>query len=76
MWIGKGESSSFWMGILTDLKARGVENVLITVTDNLNDFTDTIKNGFSPFHHQICVVHQIRNSCKYVVLEGYEGCYG
>ncbi|KAA6312888.1 Cytidylate kinase, partial [termite gut metagenome] len=42
MWVGKTESASFWMGVLTDLKARGVEDILITVTDNLNGFTDTI----------------------------------
>lgn len=67
MWIGKAESSSFWMSVLTDLKARGVEDVLITVTDNLNGFTDTIKTVFPQSTTQICVVHQIRNSCKYVV---------
>lgn len=67
MWIVKGESSSFWMGVLTDLKARGVEDILITVTDNLNGFTDTIKTVFPRSTTQICVVHQIRNSCKYVV---------
>lgn len=43
MWIGKAGSSSFWMGVLTDLKVRGVEDILVTVTDNLNEFTDTIK---------------------------------
>ena len=67
MWIGKNESSSFWMSVLTDLKARGVEDILITVTDNLNGFTDTIKSVFPESTTQICVVHQIRNSCKYVV---------
>lgn len=67
MWIGKAESSSFWMSVLTDLKARGVEDVLITVTDNLNGFTDTIKTVFPQSTTQICVVHQICNSCKYVV---------
>ena len=36
MWVGKNESAAFWMGVLTDLKARGVEDILITVTDNLN----------------------------------------
>ncbi|TWV04226.1 IS256 family transposase, partial [Bacteroidaceae bacterium HV4-6-C5C] len=46
MWVGKAESASFWMGVLTDLKARGVEDILITVTDNLNGFTDTIKSVF------------------------------
>lgn len=59
MWIGKGESSSFWMGALTDLKARGVEDILITVTDNLNGFTDTIKTAFPHSTTRICAVHQI-----------------
>ncbi len=67
MWIGKTESASFWMGVLTDLKARGVEDILVTVTDNLNGFTDTIKSVFPESTTQICVVHQIRNSCRYVV---------
>lgn len=67
MWIGKNESAAFWMGVLTDLKARGVEDILITVTDNLNGFTETIKSVFPASTTQICVVHQIRNSCRYVV---------
>ncbi|KAA6322076.1 hypothetical protein EZS27_028347 [termite gut metagenome] len=67
MWVGKSESASFWMGVLTDLKARGVEDILITVTDNLNGFTDTIKSVFPDSTTQICVVHQIRNSSRYVV---------
>lgn len=67
MWVGKTESSSFWMSVLTDLKARGVEDILITVTDNLNGFTNTIRAVFPQSTTQICVVHQIRNSCRYVV---------
>ena len=69
MWVGKSESSSFWMGVLTDLKACGVQDILITCTDNLNGFTDTIRSVFSQSSTQICVVHQIRNSCKYVVYK-------
>jgi putative transposase len=67
MWIGKSESASFWMGVLTDLKARGVQDMLFTCTDNLNGFTDTIRTVFPESTTQICVVHQIRNSCRYVV---------
>jgi len=67
MWLGKNESASFWMGVLTDLKARGIEDILITATDNLNGFTQTIKNVFPESQTQICVVHQIRNSARYVV---------
>ena len=69
MWVGKSENSSFWMGVLTDLKARGVQDILITCTDNLNGFTDTIRTVFPQSSTQICVVHQIRNSCKYVVYK-------
>lgn len=67
LWLGKTESASFWMSVLTDLKARGVQDILITATDNLNGFTDTIKAVFPESKTQICVVHQIRNSCRYVV---------
>lgn len=67
MWVGKNESSSFGLGVLTDLKARGVNDIFVTVTDNLNGFTDTIKSVFPESTTQICVVHQIRNSCRYVV---------
>jgi len=67
MWVGSSESSSFWMSVLTDLQARGVEDILITCTDNLNGFTDTIRTVFPNSITQICVVHQIRNSCRYVV---------
>ncbi|WP_137402751.1 IS256 family transposase [Echinicola rosea] len=67
LWLGKNESAAFWMGVLTDMKARGVEDILITATDNLNGFTDTIKVSFPESVTQICVVHQIRNACRYVV---------
>ena len=67
LWLGKNESSAYWMSVLTDLKARGVEDILITVTDNLNGFSSTIESVFPSSNKQICVVHQIRNSAKYVV---------
>jgi transposase-like protein len=67
MWLGKNESSAYWMSILTDMKARGLEDILITATDNLNGFTQTIRSIFPQAATQVCVVHQIRNSCRYVV---------
>lgn len=67
LWLGKNESAAFWMSVLTDMKARGLEDILITATDNLNGFTDTIRNVFPQSKTQICVVHQIRNACRYVV---------
>jgi len=67
LWLGKSESSSFWMSVLTDMRARGVEDILITATDNLNGFTETITTVFPQATTQICVVHQIRNATRYVV---------
>lgn len=68
-WIEKTESAAFWMSVLTDLKARGVEDILIACTDNLKGFTQAIKAVFPQAVTQICIVHQIRNSCKFVVYK-------
>ena len=46
MWMAETESTSFWMSVLTDLKAGGVEDILIACTDNLKGFTDAIKGVF------------------------------
>lgn len=67
MWMAQTESASFWLSVLTDLKARGVEDILIACTDNLAGFTDAIKGVFPRTITQLCIVHQIRNSCKYVI---------
>lgn len=57
MWVGGSGAASFWMGVLTDLKTRGVEDILITVTDNLQGFTKTIRSVFPQADTQICVVY-------------------
>lgn len=72
MWMAETESASFWMSVLTDLKARGVEDILIACTDNLKGFTDAIKGVFPQTVTQLCIVHQIRNSCKYVVWKDHK----
>jgi putative transposase len=66
MWISETESASFWLNALNDLKARGVEDVLIACTDNLAGIKQAIKAIFPVTVTQLCIVHQIRNSCKYV----------
>lgn len=66
LWLGKNESASFWLSILTDLKARGVQDILITATDNLKGFTEAIRSVFPESTKQICIVHQIRNACRFV----------
>lgn len=67
MWTAETESASFWLSVLTDLKARGVEDILIACTDNLKGFTEAIRGVYPDTITQLCIVHQIRNSCKYVV---------
>lgn len=66
MWLGKNESASFWMTAMTDLQARGVKDILITATDNLTGFTEAIAAVFPQATKQICIVHQVRSSCRYV----------
>ncbi len=68
-WIEKTESAAFWMSVLTDLKGRGVEDILIACTDNLKGFTQAIKAVFPEAVTQLCIVHQIRNSCRFVVYK-------
>lgn len=67
MWLAESESAAFWLNVLTDLKARGVQDVLIACTDNLKGFTQAIRGVFPLAITQLCIVHQVRNSCKYVV---------
>jgi putative transposase len=67
MWLNKTESASFWMSVLSDLKNRGVQDIIIACTDNLAGFTKAIKGVFPETITQLCIVHQIRNSMKFVV---------
>jgi transposase-like protein len=71
MWLGETESASFWSGVLSDLQSRGLEDILITSTDNLKGFTDAIRSIFTGAVTQICVVHQTRNAIP--LLRGVEG---
>src|SRR5207248_5137345 len=68
-WIEKKETAAFWMSVLTDLKGRGVEDILIACTDNLKGFTQAIAAVFPDAVTQLCIVHQIRNSCRFVVYK-------
>lgn len=66
MWINETKSASFWLSVLTDLKTRGVEDVLIAGTDYPTGFTKAIAKVFLLAITHLCIVHQKRNSCKYV----------
>ena len=66
MYISKSEGANFWLSVLTDLQSRGVNDILIASTDILTGFSEAIKSVFPQTVVQTCVVHQIRNSIKYV----------
>ena len=60
------EGAKFWMGVLTDLKNRGVQDILIACMDGLTGFPDAVRAVFPQTHVQLCIVHMVRNSVKYV----------
>ncbi len=66
MWISENESASFWASICNELKNRGVNDILIACRDNLSGFSAAIETAFPHTEQQLCVIHQIRNSTKYV----------
>lgn len=66
MWIGENESSKYWLLVLNQLKERGLEDILIVSTDNLPGFTQAIEAVYPKAEIQKCIIHQIRNSTKYV----------
>ena len=66
IYIGENESSKFWLGVLNDLKQRGVKDILIMCSDNLTGIKEAINAAFPNTIQQRCIVHMIRNSVKFV----------
>lgn len=66
IWIGENESASFWLGVCNDLRNRGITDILIACKDGLSGFSEAINTVFPRTEIQLCVIHQIRNSLKYV----------
>ena len=66
MYTAKSEGANFWLSVLTDLQNRGVRDILIACVDGLKGFPDAIASVFPQTTVQLCVIHQIRNSIKYV----------
>jgi len=66
MYLSESEGANFWLSVLTDLKSRGVKDILIACTDNLTGFSEAILSIFPQTEIQKCVIHQIRNSLKYI----------
>jgi len=66
MWVGENESAKFWLSVMNSLKNRGVQDILITSVDGLTGFTEAISTVFPKTEIQRCIIHQIRNSTKFV----------
>lgn len=66
LWISDNEGAKFWLNNLTELKNRGLSDILIACTDNLTGMSDAIAAVYPKCEHQLCIVHQIRNSLKFV----------
>ena len=66
MWIGENERSKFWLSVLNELRNRGVQDILIVSVDNLTGFLEAIQASFPATEIQKCIVHQVRNSVRYV----------
>ncbi len=66
LWIGEAEGANFWLAILTELRNRGVKDILISCVDGLKGFPEAIESVFPECQVQQCVIHQIRNTIKYV----------
>ena len=66
LWITQNEGAKFWLQVLTDLKNRGVRDIFIACVDGLTGFPDAIETAFPKTEVQLCIVHQVRNSLKYV----------
>lgn len=66
MYVSENEGANFWLSVLTDLQNRGVKDILIACIDNLNGFSEAINSVYPKTEVQSCIVHQIRNSLKYV----------
>jgi transposase-like protein len=72
LYLGQHESATFWLQVLSDLSQRGIEDILIASIDNLNGFAEAIENIFPKTEVQLCVIHQIRNSMKYIPWKYYK----
>ena len=66
LYLADSEGANFWLGVLSDLQNRGVQDILIASVDGLTGFPDAIQTIFPKTEVQLCIVHQIRNSLRYV----------
>jgi transposase-like protein len=74
IYLGHQESASFWLQVLSDLQQRGMEDILVASIDNLKGFADAIESIFPQTEVQLCIIHQLRNSMKFIPWKHYREC--
>lgn len=72
MWISENEGAKFWLNVLTELQNRGVKDILIACVDGLKGFPDAINTVYPDTQIQLCIVHMVRNSLKFVPWKDYK----
>jgi len=72
MWLSENEGAKFWLNVLTELQNRGVNDILIACVDGLKGFPDAIQTVFPQAQVQLCIVHMVRNSLRYVSWKDYK----
>lgn len=72
LWLSENEGAKFWLSVLTELQNRGVKDILIACVDGLKGFPDAINTVFPETQIQLCIVHMVRNSVKYVPWKDYK----
>jgi len=72
MWIADTEGAKFWLNVMTEIKNRGVNDIFIACADGLKGFSEAINTVFLNTEIQLCIVHMIRNSLKYVPYKDYK----
>ena len=76
LWISETEGAKFWLSVLTELKNRGIQHILIACVDGLKGFPDAIEAVFPDTRIQLCIVHMVRNSLKFVPWKDYKAVTG
>jgi len=72
LWLSENEGAKFWLNVLTELQNRGVKDILIACVDGLKGFPYAISTAFPDAQIQLCIVHMVRNSLKYVTWKDYK----
>ena len=72
MWLSENEGAKFWLGILTELHNRGLKDILIACVDGLKGFPEAIQSVYPQTHVQLCIVHMVRCSMKFVPWKDYK----